>query len=107
VERSGDRPGRVRGRRSPDQGARRRRDPDPGDRLLPGTAWLDVDCDVLIPASVPDAITAGNADRVRARLVVEAANLPSTDDSRRVLAARGVVVIPDFVANATTTAWWT
>jgi glutamate dehydrogenase (NAD(P)+) len=80
---------------------------DPGARLMSGDAWLEVECDVLVPASVPDAITADNADAVRASLVVEAANLPTTEGARRRLAARGVVVVPDFVANAATTAWWT
>jgi glutamate dehydrogenase (NAD(P)+) len=79
----------------------------PGDRFLPVTAWPDVACDVLVPASVADLITADNAGDVKAGLVVEAANLPTTDAARRILAAGGVMVVPDLVASAATTAWWT
>jgi glutamate dehydrogenase (NAD(P)+) len=81
--------------------------PHPGDRFLPMTAWPDFACDVLVPASVADLITADNAGDVQAGLVVEAANLPTTDPARRILAAGGVMVVPDLVASAATTAWWT
>jgi glutamate dehydrogenase (NAD(P)+) len=65
-----------------------------------GDEWLEVPADVLIPAAVAGAIHAGNADRVRARLVVEGANLPVTAEADAILHQRGVVVVPDFVANA-------
>lgn len=62
--------------------------------------WLDVPADVLVPAAVAGAIDAHNAARVRARLVVEAANLPVTEEADDILHQRGVVVVPDFIANA-------
>jgi glutamate dehydrogenase (NAD(P)+) len=78
----------------------------PGDRTFPGDAWLDIDCDILVPAAVGDVITAENAGRVKARQVVEAANIPTTEEAQRSLHQRGVVVIPDYVANGAANAWW-
>jgi glutamate dehydrogenase (NAD(P)+) len=80
-----------------------------GDRPRPREEWLDIRCDVLIPAAVGDVLTGANAAQVRAPYVVEAANLPSTPEARDELHARGVIVVPDFVANAGTNAWfwWT
>ncbi len=57
-------------------------------------------CEILIPAAGPDAIHEGNADRVQARLVLQGANIPATEAAERRLHARGVLVLPDFVANA-------
>ena len=61
---------------------------------------LALDCDVLVPAAVGGALHAGNADAVRARLVVEAANSPLTPAADAILAERGAVVVPDVLANA-------
>ncbi|MBP2472645.1 glutamate dehydrogenase (NAD(P)+) [Crossiella equi] len=61
---------------------------------------LLADCDVLVPAAVQDVIDERLAGRVTAKLVVEGANLPTTPAARSVLAARGVAVVPDFIANA-------
>ena len=61
---------------------------------------LITDCDVLIPAALEQQITAANADRVRARLVVEGANGPTTPEADSILGARGVLVVPDILANA-------
>jgi len=77
-----------------------------GDRESPGNKWLNIETDIIVPAAVADVITATNADQVKARLVVEAANIPSTDDAQRLLFERGVVVIPDYVANGGANAWW-
>lgn len=60
---------------------------------------LTCDCDILIPAALECQVHAGNAADVRARLVVEAANGPLTTDADEILADRGVVVLPDIVAN--------
>ena len=57
-------------------------------------------CDVLVPAALDRVIHSGNADRVKARIVVEAANHPVTPAADDVLDAAGVVVIPDILANA-------
>ncbi|NUT37776.1 MAG: glutamate dehydrogenase [Hamadaea sp.] len=77
----------------------------PEDRTSDGD-WLDVDCDMLVPAAVSYALTEHNAAAVRARLVVEAANVATTPEAERALWARGVTVLPDFVANVATNAWW-
>jgi glutamate dehydrogenase (NAD(P)+) len=78
----------------------------PGDRESPGDRWLDIETDIIVPAAVADVINAGNAAHVKARMVVEAANIPTTDDAQRLLFERGVVVIPDYVANGGANAWW-
>ena len=61
---------------------------------------VDVECDIWIPAARPDVITKRNVDRLHARLVIEGANIPITHNAERVLHQRGVLVVPDFVANA-------
>jgi len=78
----------------------------PNDRQGPRESWLDIDTDILVPAAVGDVLTRANADRVRARMVVEAANIPTTDEAQERLVERGVVVIPDYVANGGANAWW-
>lgn len=78
------------------------------DEERPGEDWLGLDVDVLVPAAVSYAVTAENCDRVRARFVVEAANVPTTPEAEARLWDRGVWVVPDFVANtgAAAGAWW-
>ncbi|MET7384073.1 Glu/Leu/Phe/Val dehydrogenase dimerization domain-containing protein [Streptomyces sp. NPDC005529] len=78
----------------------------PGDRELPGDAWLSVDAEVLVPAAVSYAVDTANQAGIRARWVVEAANMPVLADAEELLAARGVVVLPDVVVNSGTNAWW-
>ena len=63
-------------------------------------ALLELDCDILIPAALDKQIHAGNAQRVKARLVVEAANGPTTPKADRILCERGIWVLPDILANA-------
>ncbi|SDM46982.1 Glu/Leu/Phe/Val family dehydrogenase [Allokutzneria albata] len=70
-----------------------------GPLLRPGEELL-LDAEVLVPAAVQDVISEEVAGRVKARLVVEGANLPTTPGAQRVLAERGITVVPDFVANA-------
>jgi glutamate dehydrogenase (NAD(P)+) len=62
-------------------------------------AWLDVPTDLLVLAANAEAIHEGNVDQVRARLIVEGANLASTEKANDVLAARGVPIVPGIVAN--------
>jgi len=57
-------------------------------------------CDILIPAALENQITMQNAERVKARIVAEAANGPTTPDADLVLHNRGIMVIPDVLANA-------
>src|SRR5581483_8098117 len=61
---------------------------------------IDVECDVWIPAARPDVVTEANVDRPRARVVVEGANIPLTTGAERALHSHGVLVVPDFIANA-------
>ncbi len=63
-------------------------------------AVLDMACDIWIPAARPDVIHEGNVGHLKARLVVEGANIPITHDAERILHERGVLCIPDFIANA-------
>ncbi|BCL24288.1 Glu/Leu/Phe/Val dehydrogenase dimerization domain-containing protein [Streptomyces tuirus] len=78
----------------------------PGDGELPGEAWLSADADVLVPAAVSYAIDTVNQERITARWVVEAANMPVRPEAEVLLAARGVTVLPDVVVNSGTNAWW-
>ena len=61
---------------------------------------LELECDVLIPAALEEVVTEANAERIRARIVVEAANGPTTPEADEVLHDRGVHVVPDILANA-------
>ncbi|MFZ3599472.1 Glu/Leu/Phe/Val dehydrogenase dimerization domain-containing protein [Streptomyces sp. BH104] len=78
----------------------------PGDRELPGDAWLSADADVLVPAAVSYAIDAANQERITARWVVEAANMPVLAEAEELLTGRGITVLPDVVVNSGTNAWW-
>ncbi len=72
----------------------------PKGRKLDREAVLDVDCEVWIPAARPDVVRADNAARLKARLIPQGANIPCTPEAERALHARGVLVVPDFIANA-------
>jgi glutamate dehydrogenase (NADP+) len=61
---------------------------------------LELDVDVLAPAALEDQITSANADRIKARVVLEVANGPTATDADPILEQNGVVVIPDILANA-------
>ncbi len=61
---------------------------------------LTLDVDVLIPAAIENQITARNADQVRASVIVEGANGPTTFEADQILHKRGVVIVPDILANA-------
>lgn len=72
----------------------------PGMRRAPEAVWLEQPVEVLIPAAIGGAIHDGNQSRIRCRLLPEAANNPVTWDAECALEDRGVVILPDFVANA-------
>jgi glutamate dehydrogenase (NAD(P)+) len=61
---------------------------------------LTLDCDVLIPAALECVLHKGNASKVRAKIVAEAANLPTTTEADEILNARGVLILPDILANS-------
>jgi len=63
-------------------------------------AVLDAACDIWIPAARPDVLRADNVGRLKTRLVAEAANIPSTPEAETALHANGILVLPDFIANA-------
>ena len=72
---------------------------DQGEPLDAG-ALLAVACEIWIPAARPDVITEQNAGRISAKIVAQGANIPATQAAERILAERGILVLPDFVANA-------
>jgi glutamate dehydrogenase (NAD(P)+) len=72
----------------------------PGTEPVSNAALLELPCDVLVPAAVGGQLTVENADRVRARIVAEGANGPTTPEADEIFADRGVLVIPDILANA-------
>lgn len=72
----------------------------PGSRTITNADLLELSCDILIPAASGGQIRSDNAGRVGARLVVEAANAPTTPAADDILGARGIPVLPDIVANA-------
>ncbi len=72
----------------------------PGARSISNAEMLELPCDVLIPAALEHQITHVNAARIKAKVILELANGPTTPDADDVLFAKGVVVIPDILANA-------
>jgi glutamate dehydrogenase (NAD(P)+) len=72
----------------------------PGTRDITNAEVLEVDCDILIPAALENQITARNVGNIKARLVAEAANGPTTPEADEDLFRRGIFVIPDILCNA-------
>ncbi|HEX5497786.1 MAG TPA: Glu/Leu/Phe/Val dehydrogenase, partial [Thermomicrobiales bacterium] len=71
-----------------------------GARPIANEALLELAVDLLVPAALEGQITAANAERISAWAIVEGANGPVTADADRILARRGVIVVPDILANA-------
>lgn len=61
---------------------------------------LELDCDILVPAAIENQITADNANNIKANIVVEAANGPTTAEATRILTDRGILLVPDVLASA-------
>lgn len=72
----------------------------PNAKHITNQGVLTCKCDVLIPAALENQITEENAERIQAKVIVEAANGPTTVEADRILEKKGVVVIPDILANA-------
>ena len=72
----------------------------PGGTEVSNEDLLELDCDILIPAAIHGVINTANVDRIKAKLVVEAANGPTTPAADEMLHERGVVVAPDILANS-------
>jgi glutamate dehydrogenase (NAD(P)+) len=71
-----------------------------GGEAVTNAELLELPCDILVPAAIDSQITERNADRIRARIVVEGANGPTTPAADRILAERGIFLVPDILANA-------
>jgi glutamate dehydrogenase (NAD(P)+) len=71
-----------------------------GARSISNDELLALDCDILIPAAMENQIRADNADRIRAKLIAEGANGPTTPAADRILFAKGVPVLPDILVNS-------
>ena len=72
----------------------------PDGQRLERDAVIDVECDIWIPAARPDVVREDNVHRLKARLVLQGANIPFTPGAERILHDRTVLVVPDFIANA-------
>jgi glutamate dehydrogenase/leucine dehydrogenase len=72
----------------------------PGGQASDDTALVDVDCDIWVPAARPDVLHEGNVGSLRAKLVLQGANIPATAGAEAWMADHGVLCIPDFIANA-------
>jgi glutamate dehydrogenase (NAD(P)+) len=69
-------------------------------KAVEGDALIDIACDIWIPAARPDVIHDDNVGRLNTKLVVEGANIPITHSAEKALHNRGILCIPDFIANA-------
>jgi glutamate dehydrogenase (NAD(P)+) len=72
----------------------------PRGERLERDALIGVECDIWIPAARPDVITEANVDRLKCKLVLQGANIPATHEAERRMTQRGIVYVPDFIANA-------
>ena len=72
----------------------------PGADVITNEELLELECDILVPSALEKVITDGNADRIKAKIIAEGANGPTTPEADRVLSDKGVFVIPDILANA-------
>ena len=68
--------------------------------VMPSDHFWEVTCDIMIPAALETQITEHNAGRIKARMVIEGANGPTTPAADDILQARNILVVPDVIANA-------
>lgn len=71
----------------------------PGTEAISNEDLLELDCDILIPAALECVLTGANAPRVKARIVAEAANLPTTPEADDIMERKGITVLPDILTN--------
>lgn len=71
----------------------------PGCTEISTSDVLEVDCDILIPAAVQSVVHEGNADKIKAKLIMECANGPVTPEAEQILYAKGVTIMPDVLTN--------
>lgn len=72
----------------------------PGAERIPDKDFWAMDCDIILPAALENQITVDNADAIRARLIVEGANGPTSPQAEDMLLDKGIVILPDVLANA-------
>ena len=72
----------------------------PGTEVVTNAELLELPCEVLVPAALENQLTERNASRIKARLIIEAANGPTTPEADRILNDRGITIVPDILANA-------
>ena len=72
----------------------------PGADAITNEELIEIDCDVLTPCALEQVITAENAPRIRAKMICEGANGPTTPEADEILEDRGILVLPDVLANA-------
>ncbi|KOS71801.1 glutamate dehydrogenase [Lysinibacillus contaminans] len=70
------------------------------ENTISNTELLELDCDILVPAAIENQITADNAHNIKASIVVEAANGPTTSEATKILTERGILLVPDVLASA-------
>lgn len=70
------------------------------DGTITNEELLEQECDILVPAAISNQITAKNAQNIRAKIIVEAANGPTTNEATRILSERGILLVPDVLAGA-------
>jgi len=71
-----------------------------GTKQITNKELLEIECDILVPAALEGVITSENADRIKTRIIAEAANGPTTPDADKILFRKGIAVLPDILANA-------
>ncbi len=72
----------------------------PGGQAMDSDELVGTECDIWIPAARPDVLTENNVDQLKARLVIHGANIPATETAEQLMHKRGILNIPDFIANA-------
>jgi glutamate dehydrogenase (NAD(P)+) len=72
----------------------------PGGKPISPEQLVAHDCEIWIPAARPDVLTEDNAGSMKAKLILQGANIPATPKAEAILDERGVVIVPDFIANA-------
>lgn len=70
------------------------------DNTITNQELLELDCDILVPAAISNQITVKNADNIKASIIVEAANGPTTLEATKILTERGILLVPDVLASS-------